>query len=129
MTTRKRALGDRGKVVWLQGTLPDVSTANQNLAIYVPETGVVTECHFVLGDAIGTGDSTLTITNGGTAWSGGTVTVTQSGGDTGDVDSQTSLEENVTAGSYISVASDGASTGTVPIHCTFKLVVRDGAVK
>lgn len=136
MTTRKRALGDRGKVIWLQGTIPNVSqTAGTgingvgDIAIRVPETGVVTEVYTCLGGAITGGDAVLTLTNNGSTWGGGTITITNGSSAAGDVDSQTDLSEDVSAGDYITVNSDGGSTNDVSVHVTMKLVVRDGAYK
>lgn len=130
MTTRKRNFGERGKVIWLQGTLDDISTANAEDAIYVPETGVITEVHTVLQGAITTGDAVITPVYNGTAFaSGNTITVANGSSAQGDIDSITGDEESVVAGNYVGIKTDGGSTNAVELKYMLKLVVRDGAVK
>ena len=70
-------------------TLPfyiaDVSTAGQ-IYVPIPEefAGEVVEIRSALNGAIGTADATLTPKIGGTAMTGGAITITQSGSAAGD---------------------------------------------
>jgi hypothetical protein len=88
--------------------LADVSSAS---VVYVPihSTCTVTRVITVLGGAITGADDTITVKNAaGTSM--GTITLTQSGSAAGDIDTLSPVANNtVSANSFITVESDGAS--------------------
>lgn len=99
----------------VQVRIADISTAGQE---YVAPgfRGKITKAVSSLGGAIGTADADLTLKIGGTAVTGGVITVTQSGSAAGDVDSVVPTGANTfTASDSIEVETDGASTNTVPV--------------
>ena len=111
-----------GKIV-LNGTITDVSTAGQ---IYVasPIAGTITKIYSVLNGAISGADAGLTAKIGGTAVTGGTITIANSGSAAGDVDSATPTAANVVAiGDAIEIETDGASTGAVSAFITIEITI------
>lgn len=110
--------------VTLNFHLADISTAGQ---IYVPVPkgfdGDIIEITTALNGAIATADATLTSKIGGTAVTGGAITVTQSGSAAGDVDTvYPTGARTVRAGEAIEIETDGASTNTVEVTGT--IVIR-----
>jgi hypothetical protein len=111
----------QGGKVTLTSYLADISTAGQ---IYVvsPIAGSIKTIYSAINGAIATADATLTAKIGGTAVTGGAITVTQSGSAAGDVDSATpSALNTVTAGQAIEIETDGASTNTVEVMLTIEI--------
>lgn len=105
--------------------LDDISTASSTY-VPTPAGGTVTKAWSVIHGAIATADSTLTIKPAGTAATGGTITVAYSGSAAGDIDSCTPTANNtVTAGGYIEVETDGASTNTVRVTLTIEITLSD----
>lgn len=103
--------------------IPDVSTADE---VYVacPVAGRVVSVQSCLDAAITTADATATFKIGGTAITGGALTIAESGSAAGDVDSGTPTDANiVAAGDTLSVETDGGSTGTALLRCTFVIEV------
>lgn len=98
---------------FLFGEIADVSTAGQ-IYIPVPDAGRIIKIMSVIDGTIATSDATLTAKIGGTAVTGGAITVTASGSAAGDVDSVAPTAANtVVEGDAIEIETDGASTNTV----------------
>lgn len=104
--------------------IPDVSTAS-TFYVVSPYAGEIASLHSVIEGAIATADDTLTFTIEGTAITGGDITIAFTGSAAGDKDSSTpTAAKTVTAGDYISVATDGASTNAVGAAIT--IVIKEG---
>jgi hypothetical protein len=101
--------------------IPDVSTAGQRYV--VPGfRGKIKNAYSALNGAIATADATLTLKIGGTAVTGGTITIANSGSAAGDVDSCTPSAANLfQATDAIEVETDGASTNAVAAVVTLEL--------
>lgn len=102
-----------GKIEYVVTTFVDVSTAG---SVYVPVNfgGTVTGVRSVLHGAIATADVDLTCGVNGVAMTNGTITIAFSGSAAGDVDSASPSAGNTfSAGDYINITSDGASTNAV----------------
>ena len=104
-------------------TIDDVSTAGQ---VYVPineeQEGQIVEIETVLNGAIATANAGLTAKIGGTAVTGGTITIAFSGSAAGDVDNCAPTAANeVVDGSVIEIETNGASTNTVQVFGNIKI--------
>lgn len=98
---------------FLYGEIADVSTAGQ-IYIPVPDGGRIIKAFSVIDGAIATANAVLTLKIGGTAVTGGTITITQSGSAAGDVDTcEPTAANTVLEGGSIEVETNGASTNTV----------------
>ncbi len=107
---------------FLCGTIPDISTAD-NLMLTVPDGGEVIKIMSVIENAITTGDATLTSKINGTAITGGTITIANSGSAAWDQDSCTPTAANsVSEGDVIEIETDGGST--VACQASITVVVR-----
>lgn len=97
------------------GYLEDVS-AVEKVYVPIPFAGTVTKIITVLEASIGSANSTVTVKNAaGTSM--GTITVAYSGSAAGDVDTLAPTSNNtVTADSFITIESDGASTNTAKLR-------------
>lgn len=104
--------------------IEDISTAGQKFV--VPGfTGRIVKAHSVINGAIATANAVLTLKIGGTAVTGGTITVATASSAAGDVDSCTPTGANTfDADDAIEVETDGASTNTV--ECVVTLEVEAG---
>lgn len=101
--------------------IADVSTAGQ---IYVVPgfRGKIIKAYSALNAAITTADAVLTLKIGGTAVTGGTITITQSGSAAGDVDScAPTAASSFTAAQAIEIETNGASDTTAPVMITLEL--------
>lgn len=95
--------------------IEDVSTAGQ-VYVPVPDNGEIIKVITALNGAIATADAGLTLKIGGTAVTGGTVTIAQSGSAAGDVDTCEPTAANyVNEGDAIEIETDGASTNAVSV--------------
>ena len=84
-----------------------------------PIAGTIVAIYSVAFGATTVDDAVLTARIGGTAITGGTITI-EGTGSAGDVDSATPTANNtVTAGQAISIETDGGSTGDVDAQITF----------
>lgn len=101
--------------------IEDISTAGQKYV--VPGfRGKIKNMWSVINGAIATADADLTAKIGGTAVTGGVITVTQSGSAAGDVDSATPSGANTFSPTdAIEIETDGASTNTVEVVVTLEL--------
>lgn len=102
--------------VVLQGAWTDISTA-QTLYLPVPVAGTITKIYVTLDAAITTADSALTFGINGVAITGSGITASQSGSASGTTFSSSPSAANVvSAGQYVSCATDGGSTGVAIAH-------------
>ena len=101
--------------------IEDISTAGQKYV--VPGfRGKIKKAWSVINGAIGTADADLTLKIGGTAVTGGVITVATASSAAGDVDSCTPSGANTfTVGDAIEVETDGASTNTVEVVVTLEV--------
>ena len=121
--TIKTEAGESLKKVILNTFIDDISTAGQ---IYVvsPVAGTITKIYSVINGAITGANTILTPKIGGTAITGGAITIAFSGSAVGDVDSSTPTALNaITAGSAIEIETDGGSTGTVKTVLTIEITL------
>jgi hypothetical protein len=101
--------------------IEDISTAGQSYVV-CPTDGTVAEIYSVINGAIATADAVLTPKIGGTAITGGAITVANTSSAAGDVDSSTPTAANtVTAGQAIEIETGGQSTNTVKCFVTFMI--------
>ena len=101
---------------FVYGKIVDVSTAGQ-IYIPVPDGGRIIKAFTALNGAIITADAVLTLKIGGTAVTGGTITITQSGSAAGDVDTcEPTAANTVVEGGSIEVETDGASGNTISVE-------------
>lgn len=99
----------------LEGYLEDVS-AVEKVYVPIPFAGTVVKVLTVLEASISSSNSTVTVKNAAGS-SMGTLTITASGSAAGDIDVLTPVSNNtVTANSFITVESDGASTNTAKLR-------------
>lgn len=109
------------KYCYVTVTITDISTGG---SVYVPMNfaGTVTYVSSVLHGTIATADATLTCKINGTSITDGALTVAYSGSAAGDIDTATPSALNTfTAGQYLQVTTDGASTNTVPVTLMFTI--------
>ena len=104
---------------FLTSTIADISTASSTF-VPVPDGGKVIKIFTALQCAIGTANAAITFEIGGTAITGGGITVTQSGSAAGDVDTATPTAANrVEEGGSIEMITDGSSSNTIKLVVTF----------
>ena len=104
---------------FLTSTIADISTASSTF-VPVPDGGKVIKIFTALQGAIGTANAAITFEIGGTAITGGAITVTQSGSAAGDIDTATPTAANeVAEGGSIEMITDGASSNTIKLVVTF----------
>ena len=99
----------------ISAVIEDVSTAGTT---YVPMSmaGVVTRVDTVLGGTIATADAGVSLTTSSDQGMAN-LTIAFSGSGAGDVDSDTSINnDTVSAGTYLKLTTDGASTNAVPLY-------------
>ena len=105
------------KYITVPFTIADVSTAGQ---VFIPVNremeGEIVEIRTVLNGAIGTADVDLTAKIGGTAVTGGVVTIATADSAAGDVDTAAPTALNtVVEGDAIEIETDGASSNAVSV--------------
>jgi len=111
---------DAGKIN-LTVTMADVSTAS-SVWVVAPVACTFSKIYSVINGAIATADAAITTEIGGTAVTGGTITIANSGSAAGDVDSGTpSALNTLTAGQALEIITDGASTNTIIATFTVEL--------
>ena len=104
---------------FLTSTIADISTASSTF-VPVPDGGKVIKIFTALQGAIGTANGGITFEIGGTAITGGGITVTQSGSAAGDVDTAEPTAANVVLeDGTIEMITDGASSNAVKLNVTF----------
>jgi len=103
---------------FLTSAIPDVSTASSTF-VNVPDGGRIIKI-FAHNKATTTGTAAITFEIGGTAVTGGAITVAHSGSAAGDVDSSEPTAANrVEEDGTIEIITDGASTGAKKLLVTF----------
>jgi len=104
---------------FLTSTIADISTASSTF-VPVPDGGKVIKIITALQGAIGTANGGITFEIGGTAITGGGITVTQSGSAAGDIDTAEPTAANeVAEDGSIEMITDGASSNTIKLVVTF----------
>ena len=104
---------------FLTSTIADISTASSTF-VPVPDGGKVIKIITALQGAIGTANAAITFEIGGTAITGGGITVTQSGSAAGDVDTAEPTAANeVAEDGSIEMITDGASSNRLKLVVTF----------
>ena len=104
---------------FLTTTIADISTASSTF-VAVPDGGKIIKIMTALQGAISGGDAAISFELGGTAITGGGITVAHSGSAAGDVDSAEPTAANeVSEGDTIEVLTDGGSTGAKKLVVTF----------
>lgn len=99
----------------LEGYLEDVSSV-ETVYVPIPFAGTIVKVLTVLEASISSSNSTVTVKNSAGS-SMGTLTITASGSAAGDVDIlEPTTNNTVTADSFITVESDGASTNTAKLR-------------
>lgn len=100
---------------FVYGHIADVSTAGQ-IYIPIPDGGEVVKIISALNGTIATADATLTAKIGGTAVTGGSITIAYSGSAAGDVDTcEPTAARSVDEGGTLEIETSGASTNTVAV--------------
>ena len=107
---------------FITSTIADVSTASSTF-VPVPDGGRVIKIITALQGAIGTANAAITFEIGGTAITGGGITVTQSGSAAGDVDTAepTAANEVLEDGTIEMITDGGSSTAC---ECVITFVIR-----
>ena len=96
-------------------TKENVSNAGSSY-VPIPYAGTIAKVVSVLPGAITTADALITLKNDAGV-SMGTLTIAHSGSAAGDVDTLVPVSNNtVTADTFITLESNGASTNNVPVH-------------
>ena len=104
---------------FLHAAIADISTASSTF-VPIPDGGKVIKIITALQGAIGTANGGITCEIGGTAITGGGITVTQSGSAAGDVDTaEPTAANDVSEDGTIEMITDGASSGTKKLNVTF----------
>lgn len=99
----------------LEGYLEDVSSV-ETVYVPIPFAGTIVKVLTVLEASISSSNSTVTVKNSAGS-SMGTLTITASGSAAGDVDTlEPTTNNTVTADSFITIESDGASTNTAKLR-------------
>ena len=102
--------------------MTDVSSA-VSVWVVSPYAAKIKTIYSVINGAITVGDAAITVEIGGTAVTGGAITIANSGSAAGTVDSATPTALNtVTAGQAIEIITDGGSTDAS--RATFTLVMQ-----
>lgn len=106
---------------FIQVQIEDISTAGQKYV--VPGfNGKVKRIHSVINGAIATADAVLTPKIGGTAITGGAITVANTSSAAGDVDSSVPTGANgFTDTDAIEIETNGASTNVVEVVVTLEV--------
>ncbi|MCK5606461.1 hypothetical protein KAR91_31455 [Candidatus Pacearchaeota archaeon] len=111
------------KKVYLTGEIADISTGASSW-VTTPVAGTISNIWTVIDGAIITVDAGITFEIGGTAVTGGGITIAFSGSAAGTVDSATPTALNtVTAGSAIEIITDGLSTNAVKAVVLLEITV------
>ena len=104
---------------FIYGEIADISTASSTF-IAVPDGGKIIKIATALQGAISGGNAAISFEIGGTAVTGGGITVAHSGSAAGDVDTATPTAANrVEEDGTIEMITDGGSTGAKKLNVTF----------
>ncbi|HCT52705.1 MAG TPA: hypothetical protein DF712_09615 [Balneola sp.] len=104
---------------FIYGEIADISTGSSTY-VAVPDGGKVIKIITALQGAISGGNAAISFEIGGTAITGGGITVAHSGSAAGDIDTAEPTAANqVEEGGSIEMITDGGSTGTKKLGVTF----------
>ena len=104
---------------FIYGEIADISSASSTF-VAVPDSGKIIKIITSLQGAISGGNAAISFEIGGTAVTGGAITVAHSGSAAGDVDSAEPTAANeVEEGGTIEMITDGGSTGAKKLNITF----------
>ena len=107
---------------FITAEIEDISTASSTF-VAVPDGGKIIKIITALQGAISGGNAAISFEIGGTAVTGGAITVAHSGSAAGTVDSaEPTAANSVEEGDVIEIITDGASTNTVA--ATFTVIIR-----
>ena len=107
---------------FITAKIADISTASSTF-VAVPDGGKIIKIFTALQGAIGTANGAITFELGGTAVTGGAITVTQSGSAAGDIDTaEPTAANDVSEGGTIEMITDGASA--TACECVVTFVIR-----
>lgn len=91
--------------------------------VVAPIAGTIVAIRSVISGALATGDATLTAAIGGTAVTGGVITITQAGSAAGDVDAALpSAANTVAVGDVIGLTVGGTNTASVGASVLFEII-------
>ena len=104
---------------FITAEIEDISTASSTF-VAIPDGGKIVKIITALQGAISGANAAITFEIGGTAVTGGAITVAHSGSAAGTVDSAEPTAANrVEEGGTIEMLTDGASTGAKKLLVTF----------
>ena len=104
---------------FLHAEIADISTASSTF-VPVPDSGKIIKIITALQGAISGGDAAISFEIGGTAVTGGGITVANSSSAAGDVDTAEPTAANqVEEDGTIEMITDGGSTGAKKLNVTF----------
>jgi hypothetical protein len=104
---------------FITAEIEDISTASSTF-VAIPDGGKIIKIITALQGAISGANAAITFEIGGTAVTGGAITVAHSGSAAGDVDSAEPTAANrVEEDGTIEIITDGASTGAKKLLVTF----------
>jgi hypothetical protein len=107
---------------FLTSKITDISSAGSTF-VPVPDGGRIIKIFTSIKNAITTANAALSFEIGGTAVTGGGITVTQSGSAAGDVDTaEPTAENSVNEGQAIEMITDGGSS--TACECVVTFVIR-----
>jgi hypothetical protein len=107
---------------FLTSKITDISTAGSTF-VPVPDDGRIIKIFTSITNAITTANAALSFEIGGTAVTGGGITVTQAGSAAGDVDTaEPTAENSVNEGQAIEMITDGGSS--TACECVVTFVIR-----
>jgi hypothetical protein len=107
---------------FLTSKITDISTAGSTF-VPVPDDGRIIKIFTSIQNAITTADAELSFEIGGTAVTGGDITVTQAASAAGDVDTaEPTAENSVNEGQAIEMITDGGSS--TACECVVTFVIR-----
>jgi len=130
MALKNSIASERGLLIWrnlmrtlndyfISAKIADISTASSTF-VAVPDGGRIIKIITALQGAITSADAAITFEIGGTAVTGGAITVANSGSAAGTVDSAEPTAANrVEEGGTIEMITDGASSGAKVLYVTF----------
>lgn len=103
----------------LTAQIADISAAG-SIFVVAPWAGTISKIYTTIKNAITTADAAISFELGGTAITGGGITIATASSAAGDVDSATPTALNVvTAGQAIEIITDGGSSTTCECVVTF----------
>ena len=104
---------------FITAKIANISTASSTF-VPIPDGGKVIKIFSALQAVIATANGAITFEIGGTAITGGAITVAYSGSAVGDVDTAEPTAANeVAEGGTIEIITDGASTNAAVLYVTF----------